>query len=174
MGKAKSGGLYQLVDPYCLFYFEFIETWKGSDPRHWTLNYGSPRVNGWRGRAFERVCFWHVPQIKASLGISGMEADVYSWMARPSERDRKGAQIDMLIDRADGVIDLCEIKYSVEPYELGKAEDSEIVHRVESFRRLSGTKKSVRTIMIAAAGLKPGKYSGNIMAVVEGDDLFKG
>ena len=173
IGKSKSGGLYQLIDPYCLFYFAFIEKWTGSDPRHWTLNYGSPHVNSWRGRAFERVCFWHVPQIKASLGISGMEADVYSWTAKTPNHDCKGAQIDMLIDRADGVVDICEIKYSAEPYELNKSEDSGIVHRVESFRRLSGTRKSVRTVLISASGLKPGKYSGNIMAVVKGDDLFK-
>lgn len=62
---------------------------------------------------------------------------------------------------------------SAEPYELSKADDSDIVHRVETFRRLSGTKKSVRTILIAASGLKPGKYSGNVMAVVKGNDLFR-
>lgn len=113
-----------------------------------------------------------MPQIKASLGISGMEADVYSWTTKTSAHDGNGAQIDMLIDRADGVIDICEIKYSAEPYELDKAEAAEIVHRVESFRRQSGTKKSVRTILITASGLKTGKYSGDIMSVVEGDDLF--
>jgi len=103
-----------------------------------------------------------------------MEADVYSWTAKAPDHDCRGAQIDMLIDRADGVIDICEIKYSAEPYELNKSEDSGIVHRVELFRRLSGTRKSVRTILISASGLKHGKYSGNVMTVVTGDDLFKG
>ena len=98
---------------------------------------------------------------------------MYSWSAKAVEHGRKGAQIDMLIDRADGVIDICEIKYSAEPYELNKVEDSAIVHRAESFRRLNGTKKSIRTVLISASGLKPGKYSGNVMAVVKGDDLFK-
>ncbi len=172
IGKPKSGGMYQLIDPYCLFYFEFIEPWKGSDARHWTMNYGTPRVNGWRGRAFERVCFWHVPQIKSALGISGIEADVYSWIAKSVGDDGDRAQIDMLIDRADGVVDVCEIKYSLEPYELDKNEDARIIHRIEMFRRASQTKKSVRSILIAASGLKPGKYSGNIMSVVDGDDLF--
>ena len=171
--KAKSGGVYQLIDPYCLFYFEFIESWRGSDARHWTVNYNSPRVNAWRGRAFERVCFWHIPQIKARLGISGIEADVYSWRGKGAEEDSDGAQLDMLIDRADGVVDVCEIKYSAEPYELDKAEDAKIVHRVETFRKASRTRKSVRSVMISAAGLKPGKYSGNVMAVVTGDDLFE-
>ena len=172
LGKAKSGGLYQLMDPYCLFYFEFIESWKGGDARHWSKNCNSPRVNAWRGRAFERVCFWHLPQIKARLGISGVEADAYSWRGSAKEAGDGMAQIDMLIDRADGVIDICEIKYSVLPYELGKEEDARIVRRIETFRSASRTRKSVRSILISAAGLKPGKYSGNVSAVVTGDDLF--
>ena len=172
LGKAKSGGLYQLMDPYCLFYFEFIESWKGGDARHWSKNCNSPRVNAWRGRAFERVCFWHLPQIKARLGISGVEADAYSWRGGAKGNGDGMAQIDMLIDRADGVVDICEIKYSALPYELGKEEDARIVRRIETFRSASRTRKSVRSVLISAAGLKPGKYSGNIAAVVTGDELF--
>ena len=170
--KAKSGGLYQLVDPYSLFYFEFIESWRGNDLRHWTRNFVSPRVNAWRGRAFERVCFWHVPQIKARLGISGIEADVYSWRGKHVDGNAPAAQIDMLIDRADGVIDLCEIKYSAEPFELDKDENARITHRVETFRKCTGTRKAIRSVLISASGFKYGKYAGNIMAVVDGNDLF--
>ena len=78
----------------------------------------------------------------------------------------------MLIDRADGVIDICEIKCSGSPYEMEKEEDAKIVHRVETFRRVSQTRKAVRSVLISASGLKPGKYSGNVMAVVSGEDLF--
>ena len=83
------------------------------------------------------------------------------------------AQIDMLIDRADGVIDICEIKYSEVPYEMSKEEDAKIIRRIDVFRRVSRTRKSVRIVLISASGLKPGKYSGNIMSVVAGEDLFK-
>ena len=170
--KAKSGGVYQLIDPYCLFYFEFIESRRGSDSRHWSKNYASPRVNSWRGRAFERVCFWHVPQIKAKLGISGIEADVFSWRGKTDAAESDAAQIDMLIDRADGVVDVCEIKYSASPYEMGKEENEKIIRRIETFRRATGLRKAVRSILVSASGLKPGKYSGNILAVVSGEDLF--
>ena len=170
--KAKSGGVYQLVDPYCLFYFEFIESWRGNDAHHWSRNYNSPRVNSWRGRAFERVCFWHVSQIKARLGIAGIEADVYSWRGKAADVKSDAAQIDMLIDRADGIIDVCEIKYSAIAYEMDKEEYTKIVHRVEAFRRASHTRKAIRCVLVSASGLKRGKYSGNIMAVVSGDDLF--
>ncbi len=170
--KAKSGGLYQLMDPYSLFYFEFIESWRGNDSRYWTRNFVSPRVNAWRGRAFERVCFWHVPQIKARLGISGIEADVYSWRGKHGNGNASAAQIDMLIDRADGVIDLCEIKYSAEPFELDKDENAKITRRVETFRKCTRTRKAIRSVLISASGFKYGKYAGNIMAVVDGNDLF--
>lgn len=170
--KAKSGGVYQLIDPYCLFYFEFIETWKGCDSNHWVKNLASPRVNGWRGRAFERVCFWHIPQIKHKLGISGIEANVYSWRGRTEVPDDTAAQIDMLIDRADGVVDVCEIKYSAEPYEMTKEENERIQHRCLVFQKNGHVRRAVRAVLIASAGLKPGKYSGNIMAVVTDDDLF--
>ncbi len=118
------------------------------------------------------MCFWHLPQIKARLGISGVEADAYSWRGGAKETGKGMAQIDMLIDRADGVVDICEIKYSAFPYELDKEEDARIVRRVETFRSASRTRKSVRSVLISAAGLKTGKYSGNVSAVVTGDDLF--
>ena len=82
------------------------------------------------------------------------------------------AQIDMLIARADGMIVICEITYSEVPYELSKEEDAKIVRRLDSFRRVSRTRKSIRSILISASGLKQGKYSGNIMSVVTGEDLF--
>ena len=88
------------------------------------------------------------------------------------EGNAPAAQIDMLIDRADGVIDLCEIKYSAEPFELDKDENARITHRVETFRKCTGTRKAIRSVLISASGFKYGKYAGNIMAVVDGNDLF--
>lgn len=170
--KAKSGGVYQLIDPYCLFYFEFLESRTRKDANYWSKNLVSPRVNGWRGRAFERVCFWHIPQIRQRLGILGIEANVYSWRGKTGDPSDAAAQIDMLIDRADGLVDICEIKYSVEPYEMTKEEDAKIQHRCLVFQKSGHIRRSVRTILIASAGLKPGKNSGNIMAVVTAGDLF--
>ena len=80
--------------------------------------------------------------------------------------------IDMLIDRADGVVDVCEIKYSAEPYEMTKEENERIQHRCLVFQKNGHVRRAVRAILIASAGLKPGKYRGNIMAVVTDDDLF--
>ena len=171
-GKRKYGGLYQLVDPYCIFYFDFLETRKGNDPEHWTRNYNSPEVNTWRGLAFERVALWHVPQIKRAIGISGMQSDVYSWRWMSDEVGVKGVQIDLLIDRADGVVNLCEIKYSSDEYELDKTTDEDIRRRCAVFERKSGVAKSVQPVLITSSGVKDGKYRGNIVCQVTADDFF--
>lgn len=173
IGKSRYGGLYQLIDPYCLFYFDFIENWKGNDSEHWTRNYNAPSVNSWRGHAFELVCLWHVAQIKSALGISGIEADVYSWRWISDDPVETGVQIDMLIDRADGMVNVCEIKYSDEKYEIDRGEDERIRHRVEMFRKKSGIRKSVQSVMISANGVEDGKYKGNILHYVTLDDLFR-
>ena len=71
------------------------------------------RCNTWCGLAFERTCLWHIEQIKKKLGISGVLTEEYAWRCQPDEKSgTPGAQIDLLIDRADGIIDLCEMKYS--------------------------------------------------------------
>ena len=171
-GKRKYGGLYQLVDPYCIFYFDFLDMRKGNDPEHWTRNYNSPEVNTWRGLAFERVALWHIPQIKRAIGISGMESDVYSWRWVSDEVGVKGVQIDLLIDRADGVVNLCEMKYSADEYELDKTTDAEIRHRCAVFERKSGVNKSVQPVLITSCGVKDGKYKGNVICQISADDLF--
>jgi len=171
--KCRYGGLYQLVDPYCIFYFDFLEGRRGNDLRHWTRNYNAPSVNAWRGLAFERVCLWHVDAIKRALGISGIEADVYSWRWVSPDASEPGVQIDMLIDRADGMVNVCEMKYSDEEYLFDKVESDKLRHRVEVFRRESGVRKSVQPVLICAHGIKDGKYTGDILHHLSADDLFK-
>ena len=172
IGKAKRGGFYQLIDPYCVFYLDFVEKWRGDDLSHWSRIYDSPEVNAWRGYAFERVCMWHIPQIKSALGISGIEANVYSWRWVPNDLSEDGVQIDMLIDRKDAMVNVCEIKYSENEYEIDKEEDRKIRHRCETFRIKSGVRKSVQPVMIAANGVKQCKYRGNILHYLDGNDLF--
>ena len=173
IGKKKKGALYQLIDPYVLFYFRFVTAWHGNDERHWSLNYHSARTNSWRGHAFERICLMHAKQIKRAIGIQGVEADIYSWRWMPKSSNDTGVQIDMLIDRADGIVNLCEIKYSEEKYLLDKTEDAKIRHRAEVFRRESGVRKAIQPVLVAANGVADSKYLGNIQLIVEGDALFE-
>ena len=171
--RKKKGSVYRLVDPYVLFYFRFVETWRGNDKMHWTHNYHAPAVNSWRGEAFERVCLLHADQIKKAIGIQGIESNVFSWRWRSPDAGERGVQVDMLIDRADGIVDLCEIKYCEDRYLLDKEEDEKIRHRAEVFRRESGVRKAVQTILIVSNGVANSKYLGNIQVVVDGVSLFE-
>lgn len=172
IGRAKKDALYQLVDNFTLFHFRFVRERHGHDRRFWTLSYATPAVNTWRGLAFERLCLWHLPQIRAALGIAGVRTDAYSWRGGGTDGTGKKVQIDLLLDRGDNMIDLCEIKFAGAEYELDAAESRKLAARVETFRRATGTRKGVRTVLIASYGLAQGKHSGDIQSVVTLDDLF--
>lgn len=170
-GKVKRGAVYQLIDNYTLFYFQFLNGWKGNDPQFWSHHFLSPRLNAWRGMSFERVCFWHIPQIKAALGISGIGADVYSW--RGKDPEGRGAQIDMLIDRADNTISVCEMKYSQDEYDMTAEEAGNIRRRGNLFAKVIKSRKAIQNVLITNFGMRRSKHSGIIHREVTLDDLFK-
>ena len=128
--------------------------------------------NNWRGLAFERLCVAHIPQIKAALGIAGVHTDVYSWRIGNAE-DSRGAQIDMLIDRKDGIVNLCEIKYSRGEYAISKDEHEKLLNRVAAFERCCGREKSVHLTMVTTCGLAHNTYWNDVQSEVTLDDLFK-
>jgi len=169
--KVKRGAVYQLVDNYVLFYFQFLDAWKGNDPQFWTHHYTSPKLNAWRGVSFERVCFWHIPQIKAALGISGVGADVYSWRGKDS--DGRGAQIDMLIDRDDNTVSLCEMKYAQDEYEMTEEEAARIRRRGALFLSATKSRKAIQNVLVSSYGMRRSRYSGVIHREVTLDDLFR-
>ena len=107
--KSSYGKIYQLIDPFTLFCETFLKNRKKNS---WMQFIGTPAYYAWTGLSFETVCLNHTDQIKAALGISGIEADLYSWQRKASDSGKEGAQIDLLIDRADRTIDLCEMKYT--------------------------------------------------------------
>lgn len=107
MEKKSKGSLFQMIDPFCLFYNNLSENL--SEENHWLNHYNSPKYNNWAGYAFELICFNHTPQIKKALGINGIISSSYSWQ-------NAEAQIDLVIDRADKVVNIFEIKYTQAPY----------------------------------------------------------
>ncbi len=168
--KVKRGAVYQLIDNYTLFYFHFLDGWKGNDPQYWSHNYLSPRINTWRGVSFERICFWHIPQIKAALGISGIGADVYAW--RGSDSNGRIAQVDMLIDRADNTVSLCEMKYARDSFEMTAEEADNIRRRGALFNKMTLSRKAVQNVLISTYGMKKNKHSGVIHGEVTLANLF--
>ncbi len=172
MGNQVKGEFYQLIDLFTLFYYAFKN--KRRPANYWQSTEGSPERNTWHGLAYEKVCLWHVDQIKRKLGISGVLTDVYSWYCKANkELGREGVQIDLILDRRDGVIDLCEIKYSKDKYAISDAYAVDLRRKAATFNDVTKTKKAVHMVMITTDGLLQNAYSSEIQNEVELEDLFK-
>ncbi|MBQ9823437.1 MAG: ATP-binding protein [Solobacterium sp.] len=164
--KPQNAAYYQLVDPFVLFSLRFL---KSREHNSWMEYINSPSYNAWRGNAFEICCVNHVAEIKTALGISGVETMEYAWR---SENSDPGAQIDLLIDRKDGVINLCEIKFTDSPYEVTKSEFSKLSDRLSAFQAEAHPNKAIHMTVISASGLSFGKYSSVFQSEVSGEQLF--
>ena len=164
----KTNGLYQLTDFFTIFHNTFL-TRPNNDEHYWSHNLQTPLMNTWLGLAFERVCMAHIPQIKRCLGIDRIGTEYYSWRSKTSEN---GSQIDLLIERADRIINLCEIKYSTTPYSIDKSEEMKLRIRQSDFAEETGTKYAIFPTMITTYGIRKNAYSGYIQEEVTLDDLF--
>ncbi len=170
-GKKERDVMYQLTDMFTLFYLRFVKNSNGRDENLWTNMTDSPERRTWCGYSFEQLCLHHISQIKKALGISGVQSDVCSW-SMPPEEGGKGAQIDLLIDRRDQVINLCEMKYSTNEYEITKKYNGEMQDRREIFRMKTKTRKALHLTMVTTYGVKSNLYSDMIQSQVTLDDLF--
>lgn len=163
-----NSAIYQLIDFYTIFYNTFAN--KNIMEEHfWTRNINTPEINIWYGLAFERVCKAHIEKIKTALGIASVSTEYYSWRSNLIE---KGAQIDIIIDRADNTINLCEVKYSENLYSLDKEEYMKIQNRISVFKEATNTRSNIIPTMITTFGMKEGTYSDQIIAKINMEDLF--
>jgi hypothetical protein len=166
-GKKQRDRIFQLIDLFSLFYLNFIQGKKNNDEQYWTNNFNTSKHNTWRGYAFEQTCLWHIPQIKHKLGISGVSTNYSSWRSIENS-----AQIDLVIDRNDHIINLCEMKYSKDEYTITKEYNDILRKRYALFTDETKTRKTVHTTMITTFGVKHNMYWGNIQSEVILDDLF--
>jgi len=171
-GQKAKNALFQLIDSYTLFYYRFIQQDTNGDEHFWSRQMGSPVYYNWCGLAFERVCLMHIPQIKRALGIYGTISTVCSWHTPPDAPEQRGAQIDLLIDRNDQVIDICEMKYTKEPYEMSVEEEMKLQNRRSRFVSVTNTEKAVHLILISANGVKKNAYSDEFQYIITSNDLF--
>ncbi|MBR0419093.1 MAG: ATP-binding protein [Erysipelotrichaceae bacterium] len=172
-GNKKKETVYQLSDYYTSFYFAFVKDKYGVDQNYWSKAIDNPSRRAWAGLTFEQLCKDHIQQIKNKIGISDVLTEESVWSIRGDEDlGISGAQIDMVIDRRDRVINLCEIKYSVKEYVIDKSYDEDLRNKMDSFVRSTGTNKAVQLVMISTYGVKDNKYSGLIGKQIVLDDLF--
>lgn len=175
IGKQSKDALYQLIDNFTLFYFQYMKGNKNNDSHFWTNNIGSPLHRAWSGLAFERVCLQHIAQIKEALGISGVLSNVYSWRTEADEdKGIDKTQIDLLIDRNDGVINLCEMKFSGQEYAITEDEEMKLRRRRGNFIEATQTKKAVHITLVTPYGLRQDAHSSIAQNEVTINDLFKG
>ncbi len=117
--EKKNTLVYRFVDFYTLFYFKFIAGYHNKDAEWWSHNLESQSIKSWMGLSFELICMRHHLQIKKALGISGISTSVSTWKCSPdAEAETAGAQIDMIIERADRIVHLCEMKFSEQQYDI--------------------------------------------------------
>ena len=171
-GMKSKNAVYQLIDSFTLFYYRFMEK-RPTDEHFWSSQINTPTVNTWTGLAFERVCLLHVDRIKEKLGISGVHTDINSWYCTANpDAGILGSQIDLLIVRADRVINMCEMKYSSSEYVITDKTDKSIKRKVHDLITATKTKYAVHPTLITCHGVLNNAYSNDIQAVITLDDLF--
>ncbi len=171
IGMKNKSALYQLTDFYTLFYFRFIQNNPVNDEHFWSKSIGTGEYNNWCGLAFERVCLMHSQQIKKRLGISGIISSEYAWWVDNKE-GKRGAQIDLLIDRNDGVINLCEMKYTKMPFHIDADYYATLQYKRSRFIETTHTRKAVHLTMVCSEGLQRNAYADDIQSQITADDLF--
>ena len=172
-GNKKKATLYQSSDYYTNFYFRFLKDNHGKDEHYWSRALDIPSRRSWAGLTFEQVCKDHIIQIKKKLGISGVLSQEYIWFARGDEElGTSGAQIDLLIERRDRIINICEIKFSSDEFIIDKEYDLKIRNKIEAFKRNTSTKYGLQLTMITTYGVKNNKYSSLMGNQVTLEDLF--
>lgn len=179
--KSKKDRIFQLIDPFTLFYFRFMKDSGYCLKGYWQKMQSTSNYESWCGYAFEILCLNHLDRIVQALGIDGTINTPCSWTYRPSknmngdEMDedlQHGAQIDLLIDRSDKCISVCEMKYSQNDFEITKSYDNHLNQRMRIFRKVTKTRKSLIPVFITPNGLLDNMYARKIPRQVKGDQLF--
>ena len=168
------GKYYKVIDEFCLFYLHWVKGYKGDsfDQDHWIIQSQKPVYHTWSGYAFEAVCSRHIHQIVRTLGIRSVNA-LSSWQFAPRKKNERGAQIDLVIDRTDDAITLCEIKYTDEPFAITKSYAEVLNRKISVFKKHTKTKKQIFLGIVSANGLKKTMYSEEMVSgVVTLEDLY--
>lgn len=162
-GKTKRDALYQLIDPYTLFYLTFVKDAKAKGQGAWLAQADSPKWRAWSGYAFEYICAYHIDAIKKRLGISGVYTEISNWRSQSKEMGTQGAQIDLVIDRNDRVINICEIKFATDVFSVTKTYADNLRNKLRAFRSETGTKKTLFLTLITTYGLKHNAHSQQLV-----------
>ena len=175
-GRKNKTQTYQLADFYTLFYLQFIKENYGQDEHFWTHMLDNPKKNNWLGYSFEQLIKDHIEQVKRALGIGSVLTRQSTWFAEKrdlNDDNATGAQIDLLIDRRDKAINVCEAKFYSGEFTIDKDYSLNLRNKIAAFKSVTKTRKAIVPTMITTFGVKHNSYSGNIQQEVTLDDLFE-
>jgi AAA+ ATPase superfamily predicted ATPase len=167
-GKKERGSLYQLFDQFSLFYLDFMGD-RGTDEEFWSKTADSGRRHAWSGYAFEQVWLAHVTQVKKALEIGGVLTHTSAWQSRTSGQ---AAQIDLIIDRNDQVINICEAKFTNKPFVIDKTYAARLQDKLWAFAQETKTRKALHLVLLTTYGLQQNAHSGIVQKTLTLDDLF--
>jgi uncharacterized protein len=183
--KKKKDTLYKLSDEYSSFYLKWVDrapalALRGNGARYWQGMVGSPAFHAWAGFAFERLCMKHIDQILTALDLEMIGTHPATWRHVPkairgrASGSARGAQIDLLLDRDDDTITVCEMKYTDQPLSIDRKYARELREKLEVFESATGTKKTVQLALVCSSGFKPNAYSEDLVTqIVSLDALFR-
>ena len=157
----------QLVDPFLLFHYHFLSKNVSDHIRFEDFRNDTGRYMNWRGHAFEVLCMYHIGCIKNALGISGVRTNEYAWVS-----DKRDAQIDLVIERDDGIVNICEVKYTDTPFRISESYEKTLLKKMESFRSETKTKGALKLVMICAEEIEGTAHTEHISRTLTLDDLF--
>ncbi len=177
-GNKAKDQYYRVIDEYCYFYLRWIEPFKqkgvAAGKEYWQTKGRTPAATTWSGYAFENICFKHVDQIRKALDLQAIACEIGSWRALPQGKQDSGAQIDLLFDREDGIVTLCEIKYTEKQFVLDKATAKNLQNKMNVFDQHMPSKKQNSFALITTIGLKPNIWSEELIQnVVTLEDLLR-
>lgn len=178
-GKKKRDHYFRVIDEFSLFHLKWLapklQSYGYQEEHYWQQQVKAPSVLSWKGQAFENVCLKHLSEIKNGLNLTHVLCKIGSWRFIPKAGSKEqGAQIDLLFDREDGVITLCEIKYSEHPFSIDKDYANQLMKKVTVFEKHFSTKKQIFLALIATQGLKKSIWSENLVAQsISLESLFK-
>jgi len=163
-GRTKRERIYRLTDELSLFHLKWLD---GRRPENWQHVHRTPRWHAWAGLAFESLCLKHSEAIKHALGISGVQTDVSAWL-------HADAQLDLLIDRADGVISICELKFVDAPFSITKKYAADLRRKLNVFRERTGTRKRLDLVFVSSYGVASNAHADELVdCSIEMDALLR-
>ena len=177
--KSAKDKRYRIIDPFILFCVH----WQKKVPKgivndstsYWLKKRGTSDYSVWSGYAFETICLTHASLVQKALGIEMLDAEIGSWSYKPprADKSKRGAQIDLVFDRGDNTVTLCEIKYYAKEFTVSKDYSTNLKNKIEVFERVSRTKKDIKLVMITLNGFKANTWSEDLVTQdITAEDIF--